>query len=94
MSDFIETGISIFNNDGDFSSAYPTTMRTHNVSRATLNSAVFLIEGKEFSAVGDYFGNLVNVRENSVPLCSTYHGFPNYSDMFDIISELDTKGGK
>ena len=86
----IETGLTIYANDLDFTSIYPSDMRANNVSRMTLKFAPFEMTGRSEDALRRYFTDLVNVRENAVTLCSEYHGLPNYSEMKKrIAAELE-----
>jgi len=86
----IETSLSLFVNDLDMASYYPSTMRSCNIARDTLKTAVFKIEGRERSEVENYFTGIINPRENSVPLCSKFHSYPTYAEMNDFVRDNKT----
>ena len=81
----LETGLSVYVADLDFTSIYPSDMVTLNVSRMTLTFVPFKIEGKNQSDVRRYFSNLISVRENASVLCSEYMGLPSYTQMAELI---------
>lgn len=80
-----ETLLSMYVHDCDYSSLYPSIMRALNQSRMTMTFAPIDIEGVPRNEFERYFSNLINIRENAEQLCSTYHGFPTYEEMADII---------
>lgn len=83
----IETGLSVFVNDLDMASFYPSTMRCCNIARDTIASAAFKIDGKEQIEIQDYFTGIINQRENAVPLCNKFHNYPSYKMMCDFIKD-------
>ena len=85
MQASLETGLSAYVCDLDFSSLYPSIMRATNSSRMTLRFAPYEIVGLDESATRRYFTNLVNVRENAELLCSEYHGLPSYYEMKQLV---------
>lgn len=62
-------------------------MRAINQSRMTLTFVPILIDGMTRDELDRYFGNLVNVRENAETLCSVYHGFPDYKEMYELVRD-------
>lgn len=80
-----ETLLSIYVHDLDYASLYPSIMRALNQSRMTMTFAPISIEGLYRVEVERYFGNLINIRENAEQLCSSYHGFPSYEEMKQIV---------
>ena len=84
---YLETGLSVYVGDFDFTSIYPNNMRALNTSRMTLTFVPYAIEGKNQDSVRSYFANLINVRENSEILCSGYHGLPDYAEMAYLMEE-------
>lgn len=77
----LETGLSVAVCDADFTSMYPCNMRALNTSRMTMTFSGFAIEGRDHDDTRRYFSNLVNIRENAMSLCFSYHSLPSYTSM-------------
>lgn len=84
----LETSLSMFVLDADFASIYPRLMCNCNISRMTLSSAMFEIEGRPFSDIPHYFACLITPRINAESICSQFHGMPTF---IEIASSLRTQ---
>ena len=62
-------------------------MTATNAANDTLLSASFAIEGKPASAIQEYYCGIISQRENAEPLCTNFHSFPSYEELFKIISD-------
>jgi hypothetical protein len=83
----LETGLSLYVCDADYTSLYPSIMRAINSSRMTLRFVPFAIEGKTADDVQRYFSNLIHVRENAEALASSFFNLPGYGEMKKLVDE-------
>lgn len=87
--DLLETMLSMYVCDEDFSSLYPSIMRAINIARMTMRFAPISIDdNKDRTSIERYFANLINVRENAQELCTDYHGFPSYTMIFKLVNDM------
>ena len=81
-----ETLVSLFSNDLDAASMYPTVTSAFNISKETAKSTVIRIHGYPQEAVESYFSGIVNPDVSAISLCTTFLGLPGYTEIEKILT--------
>lgn len=84
---FIETLLTVFGNDFDFTSLYPSIMRALNMARQTMIFAVLEIDNMSPNERERYLSNVINAKENAI-LLGKVHGFPDYNNILTIFDQM------
>jgi hypothetical protein len=79
-----ETMLHVFVSDEDFSAYYPNTQCGCNISKETKLSTAIQIENKSRKETQYYFSQAISPKENSMYLCETYYGLPNYLEIEEL----------
>ena len=82
----IETGVTIYDADIDYSALYPSICQAMNISKATKIATVLSIEGFLLKEdIFDYFAQIAVPNDNAIYICNKYYGLPSYQEMFERI---------
>lgn len=75
------TLVSLYANDLDFSSMYPSTVSSMNVSKETALLTAVKINGYPKEMVEMFFSNIIQPHLNANVVCETFFGLPTYEEM-------------
>ena len=85
--DDISTQVSLYTNDLDFSSMYPSTVSMSNVSKETCLLSVLGINGFSKGNIERLFGSLNQPELGAVDICDIFYGLPGYTDALNKFEE-------
>lgn len=85
--DDISTQVSLYTNDLDFSSMYPSTVSMSNVSKETCLLSVLGINGFSKGNIERLFGSLNQPELGAVDICDIFYGLPGYTDALHKFEE-------
>lgn len=83
----IPSQVAIMAVDCDYSSMYPTTISSFNISKETALSTVIRINGYDQRCVEDLFSMISQPDINAIPICHSYFNLPSYQEMDTLFSK-------
>lgn len=81
------TLVSLFTNDLDFSSLYPTTTSSFNISKETALSTIVHINGKPADAVEHLSADMIDPRIGAENIAHEIFNLPSYVEMGQIFEQ-------
>lgn len=84
----VETGVTLYDADSDYSALYPSVCQTMNISKETKIATVLEIFGKnDKDAIYNLFANVSTPIDNAVFICNEYFNLPSYQEMLELVKQ-------
>lgn len=77
----------LYANDLDFSSMYPSTVSSMNVSKETALFTTIKINGYPEEMIESFFSNIIQPEINADYICTTFFGMPDYEEMLSLFEQ-------